>query len=198
MYNFPSLALSPFLSVYLTDYLPKALPIYHEMAKSITHYTRGNKQACLASLKAIVEQLPGLLRVFYKTLVEAQISPKVWMRYVQGPSGWGAGEMVNGEYVEYDGLSGSHTPFFRVADAFLGLSPYFSEENMRRYIPESQRKLCQAIQEHGFREKAKEAGDDLIGIEIENMLKQLRVSTLPSPTIYIYTVARTYIVTIIC
>lgn len=156
------------------------------MANSILHYSRGNKQACLDSLRAIVEQLPSLPRVFYKTLVETQISPKVWMHYVQGPSGWGAGEMINGEYVEYDGLSGSHAPFFRVADAFLGLSPYFSEENMRRYIPESQRKLCQAMQEHGFREKAKEAGDDLIGVELENMLKQMRVSALSSPTIYIF------------
>ena len=57
---------------------------------------------------------------------------------------------------------------------------------MRRYIPESQRKLCQAMQEHGFREKAKEAGDDLIGVELENMLKQMRVSALSFPTIYVF------------
>lgn len=183
VYTFLNLALTTtFLSGYLT-YLPKALPIYHEMATSIFHYSRGDKQACLMSLKAIVGQLPALLRVFSKMLVETQISTKVWMQYVQGPTAWGAGEMINGEYIEYDGLSGSHATFFRVADAFLALAPYFSEENMRRYIPESQRKLFQAIQYHGFREKAKEAGDELIGVEIENMLKQLRVSVLQ---LYIY------------
>ncbi|OJJ06248.1 hypothetical protein ASPVEDRAFT_45650 [Aspergillus versicolor CBS 583.65] len=152
-----------------------ALPIYHEMATSIFHYNRGDKQACLVSLKAIVGQLPALLRVFSKTLIETQISTKVWMQYVQGPAAWGAGEIINGEYIEYDGLSGSHATFFRVADAFLALAPYFSEEGMRRYIPESQRKLFQAMQDHGFREKATEAGDELIGVEIENILKQLRL-----------------------
>ncbi|KAL2783222.1 hypothetical protein BJX66DRAFT_345122 [Aspergillus keveii] len=66
-------------------------------------------------------------------MVNTQLNPK-FMNYVQGIRGWGAGRIEDGVYVEYDGLSGSHIPFFQVAHAFLGLPPYFSEENMLQYI----------------------------------------------------------------
>ncbi|KAL4784551.1 hypothetical protein BJX76DRAFT_356907 [Aspergillus varians] len=151
-----------------------SLPIYHEMAQAITHFSTGNEKACLASLRAINAQFPAPLKVFYKTLVDTHISPKVWMHYVQGPTGWAAGEIIDGEYVEYDGLSGSHIPVFRIADAFLGVPAYFTEENLRRYIPRAQREFCDALCGFGLRERAREAGNGLIEGEMEKMVKQLR------------------------
>ncbi|KAL2821408.1 hypothetical protein BDW59DRAFT_150064 [Aspergillus cavernicola] len=151
-----------------------ALPIYLEMTKAIIHYSRGNRRACLESLRTINSQFSGPPKIFYKTLVDAHISPEVWMRYVQGFPGWAAGEIIDGEYIEYDGLSGSHSLFFRVADAFLDIPAYFSEESTHRYVPVAQRRLCDAIREHGFRGKARENGDLEIEGEMERMVQQLR------------------------
>ncbi|KAL4926631.1 uncharacterized protein BDV17DRAFT_293424 [Aspergillus undulatus] len=151
-----------------------ALPIYTEMAHATTHFANGNKPACLSSLRRISTLFPAPLRIFYQTLVDRHISPKVWMHYVQGPTGWGAGEMINGEYVEYDGLSGSHIPFFRIADAFLGIEAYFDEGRMGRYVPVNQRKLTERIRECNLRERAKMDGDEEIGNEMERLVRQLR------------------------
>ncbi|KAL3480459.1 hypothetical protein BJX99DRAFT_220272 [Aspergillus californicus] len=151
-----------------------ALPIYLEITNAITHYTHGNNPACLSSLRRINTQFSNPPRIFYRTLNDTHISPEIWMRYVQGFPGWAAGEVISGEYTEYDGLSGSHSLFFRVADAFLGIPAYFSEESNRRYVPAAQRGFCDAIREFGLREKAKESGEMEIEREIERMALQLR------------------------
>jgi len=103
------------------------------------------------------------------------------MPYVQGFQGWAAGEIIDGVYVEYDGLSGNQLPFFHIVDAFVGLDPYLSEENMLRYIPLSQRKLSISLRKHSFRHKAKLAGDIEIETEMEKIVKQLRVCLLVCP-----------------
>jgi len=97
------------------------------------------------------------------------------MSYVQGFQAWGAGEIIDGVYVEYDAVSGNQLPFFHMVDAFLGLDPYLNEENMFRYIPLSQRELSAALRKHSFREKAKLAGDFEIETEMGKILKQIRV-----------------------
>ena len=103
------------------------------------------------------------------------------MSYVQGFQGWAAGEIIDGAYVEYDGLSGNQLPFFHIIDAFLGLDPYLSEENMLRYIPLSQRKLSSSLRKHNFRHKAKLAGDVEIKSEMQEIVKQMRVCLLSYP-----------------
>jgi hypothetical protein len=97
------------------------------------------------------------------------------MSYVQGFHGWSAGEIKDGVYVEYDGLSGNQLPFFHIVDAFLGLDQYLKEEDMQRYIPKAQRKLSICIKEHSFRHKSKLAGDVEMETEMENIVKQMRV-----------------------
>ncbi|KAL4956385.1 hypothetical protein BDW69DRAFT_203246 [Aspergillus filifer] len=148
-----------------------ALPIYTEITLAITHYTNGNKPACLFSLNRITSLLPDLLKIFYKTLTENIISPKVWMHYVQGPTGWGAGEIINGEYVEYDGLSGSHIPFFRVVDAFLGIVAYFDAQKEGVYIPRNQRVFCDRVRQGNFRRVAEERGDMEIVHVLEGIVR---------------------------
>ncbi|KAL4881877.1 hypothetical protein BJY04DRAFT_188244 [Aspergillus karnatakaensis] len=150
------------------------LPIYNLLVASISHYNSNNKPACLSALREITLLLPGPLEIFYKTLTDRHISPKVWMRYVQGFAGWGAGEIIDGEYIEYDGLSGSHAPFFRIMDAFLNIPGYFSEENSRRYVPRRQRELCEVIRENGFRQRATFDGEGEIAAEMEVMVQQLK------------------------
>ncbi|KAL4960137.1 uncharacterized protein BDV14DRAFT_211828 [Aspergillus stella-maris] len=151
-----------------------AIPIYTEITHAITHYSTGNKPACLSSLTRITILFPTPLQIFYKTLVDNIISPEVWMHYIQGPTGWGAGEMVNGEYVEYDGLSGSHVPLFRVVDAFLGIGAYFDEGKEGLYIPRSQRKFCERVREGCFCQRAEENGDTEIGRVLEGIVRQLK------------------------
>ncbi len=103
------------------------------------------------------------------------------MLYVQGFQGWAAGEIIDGVYVEYDGLSGNQLPFFQIVDAFVGLDPYLSEESMLRYIPFSQRKLIISLRKHSFRHKARMAGDVEIETEMQNIVKQMRVCLLVLP-----------------
>jgi hypothetical protein len=103
------------------------------------------------------------------------------MAYVQGFQGWAAGELVDGVYVEYDGLSGNQLPFFHLVDAFVGLDPYLGEKTILRHIPESQRKLSASMRKHSFRHKAKLAGDVEIEAEMEKIVKQMRVCLLHCP-----------------
>jgi len=161
--------------------IQQALPIYYNMVKSIICFERGQRDACIDFLKTISSQVRYALKVYYDTLVESKISRSVWMPYVQGFHGWAAGEVIDGVYVRYDGPSGNQLLFFQIVDAFLGLDPYLSEENMLRYIPLSQRKLNASIRKHSFRHKAKLGGDVEIETEMEKIVKQMRVCLLLRP-----------------
>ena len=126
-------------------------------------------------LKSINTQLRLPLKVYYDTLVDSKISRSVWLHYVQGFQGWAAGEIIDGKYVEYDGLSGNQLPLFQVVDAFIGLDRFLNEEEMHSYMPLSQRKLTTSLRQHSFRHKAKEDGDSEIEAEMLKIVKQLRV-----------------------
>ena len=126
-------------------------------------------------LKSINTQLRLPFKVYYDTLVDSKIPRSLWLSYVQGFQGWAAGEIIDGKYVEYDGLSGNQLLLFQVVDAFIGLDRYLNEENMHRYIPLSQRKLTISLRQHSFRHKAKEEGDSEIEAEMLKIVKQLRV-----------------------
>lgn len=152
------------------------------MIQSIICFRRGQRDACLNLLKNISAHLRYPLKVYYDGLVESKISRSVWMSYVQGFQAWGAGEIIDGVYVEYDGLSGNQLPFFHIVDAFLGLDPYLNEESMFRYIPLSQRELSASLRKHSFRDKAKLAGDFEMEMEMEKILKQIRVCLLHCAT----------------
>lgn len=149
--------------------------MYYSMVASIVQYENGQKEACLDALRKVSELLRVALKVYYETLVEGKISRTVWMPYVQGFQGWAAGEIENGTYVEYDGLSGNQLPMPFFMDAFLGLSQYLPDESMLRYIPISQRRLRDSLSRHNFREKAKLEGEAEIEEEMQRIVKQMRV-----------------------
>ncbi|OXV07234.1 hypothetical protein Egran_05000 [Elaphomyces granulatus] len=151
-----------------------SLPIYHDIVKSIISFEQGQRDKCLHFLKLINTQLRLPLKVYYDTLVDSKISRSVWLHYVQGFQGWAAGEIIDGKYVEYDGLSGNQLPLFQVVDAFIGLDRFLNEEEMHGYMPLSQRKLTTSLRQHSFRRKAKEDGDSEIEAEMLKIVKQLR------------------------
>jgi hypothetical protein len=102
------------------------------------------------------------------------------MSYVQGMEAWAAGKMINGEYVEYDGLSGNHILFFQVIDAFLGIDRYLSARDFVRYIPTRQRNLCNTMRKHSFRRRLKPERDAEMLEAFMTIVNQLKVS-LPCP-----------------
>ena len=106
---------------------------------------------------------------------ESIIPRSVWMSYVQGYQGWAAGEMIDGKYVEYDGLSGNQSLFFRAIDAFLGMESYLTDENVRRYLSSAQRDLCLSYKAHNFRQKSKDEGLLEIEHEMQKLVKQFKV-----------------------
>jgi hypothetical protein len=111
---------------------------------------------------------------------ESNVPRSVWMSYVQGYQGWAAGEMIDGKYVEYDGLSGNQSLFFRAIDAYLGMESYLTDENVRRYLSSAQRDLCLSYKAHSFREKSKAAGLFEIEDEMQNLVKQFKVDISPA------------------
>jgi hypothetical protein len=148
--------------------------MYYEMVKSIIAFENDQIAACVEGLQNVDTILRQALRLNY-SIVKTKVSKNVWMAYVQGFQAWAAGEITDGEYVEYDGLSGSHLPLFNFVDAFLGLPQYLTEDITRRSIPTAQRDMTISIRKHGFREKAKARGNCEIELEMEKIVKQLRV-----------------------
>lgn len=108
---------------------------------------------------------------------DEKISKKYWLSYVQGFHAWGAGQVVDGEVIEYDGVSGSHTLLFQVLDAFLGLESFTADNNRGHYIPFNQRRLCAALRKHSFRGSlGSNSTDVMIQEEIAKIIKLIRVS----------------------
>ncbi|QSZ35580.1 hypothetical protein DSL72_008450 [Monilinia vaccinii-corymbosi] len=151
-----------------------AFPIYHEMILSILAY-KTRPSTSLPHLRAINARLRDLFIVFYANLTKSRVSNSVWLSYVQGFQGWGAGKMVNGQYVKYDGVSGSHVLFFQALDAFLGMERYLSDDDMGRCIPQRQRELCVALKKHSFAAQATKNSDSEIEAEFVKMVNQLKV-----------------------
>ena len=146
------------------------------MNQSIIDFESGDYESCTKHLRSINSQLRVPLKVFYERMHESKIARSVWMAYVQGFQGWATGEMIDGEYIEFDGLSGNQSMFFRVVDAFLGLESFLTDEELERYIPIGQQKLSLSYKEHSFREKAKGKEIPEIEIEMQNLVKQFKVN----------------------
>ncbi|GME36131.1 hypothetical protein K441DRAFT_612850 [Neofusicoccum parvum] len=152
-----------------------AFPIYFEMVKAMIAFESKDRVECLKHVQNIERQMRGPLKVFYDSTVDSRISRSVWLSYVQGFQGWAAGEVVDGTYVEYDGLSGNQLLFFQIMDAFLGMDAYLPEENLLRYIPAAQRELCSSFRHYSFRANAQKSGYGDIEDVMANIVKQMRV-----------------------
>jgi hypothetical protein len=146
------------------------------MVMAILSSKRDDLKQTVQHLKSINEHLKPTLKIFFDSLVDSKVSKKYWMRYVQGIQGWAAGHMVDGKYIEYDGLSGNQLLLLHCVDAFLGLEPYLPIENTLRYIPRLQRELSTAFSKHSFRRKAEKANNSRVVAEMDSIAKQLRVS----------------------
>jgi len=129
------------------------------MIGAVVAFAEDDRATCLKCLRSISARLRGILKSYFDNMTDSRVSRAVWMSYVQGMEAWAAGEMVDGEYVEYDGLSGNHVLFFQALDAFLGMDRYLSAVDFVRYIPARQRNLCTTIKKHSFRHQLKPERD---------------------------------------
>ncbi|MCJ1269100.1 hypothetical protein MMC22_008989 [Lobaria immixta] len=152
-----------------------AFPIYYVMIRAIISFEENDRESCVNHLENIALRLRHLLLCFYENLTESRVSHSVWLGYVQGFQGWGVGIIVDGEFVKYDGLSGNHVLCFQALDAFLGMDRYLTDEQMIRYIPVNQRKLCVTFGKHSFRNKLKEDSHMKIENEFTKIVKYLKV-----------------------
>lgn len=157
----------------------QAFPIYYDMVQANIYFERNDKKMCLRHLESMSFRVRQLLRIFYQNLTESRVSHSVWLSYVQGFQGWGVGSMINGEYIKYDGLSGNHVLFFQALDSFLGMDRYLSDQNMERYIPVNQRKLCISLKKNCFRNKFDGEKDVAIEEEVRKIVNYLKVRFIP-------------------
>jgi hypothetical protein len=149
--------------------------MYRDMVAAVVAFEQGNKFDCLMHMQQINVQLRGLVKVFYQNLVEARVAKGVWLGYCQSFQAWGAGRMIDGEYVEFDGVSGSHNLCFMVVDAFIGMKSYMNEQNLRRYVPRNQRSLIAAFRKHSFFMKLHKSNDKDISDEFGKIVQHLKV-----------------------
>ena len=146
------------------------------MIGAVLAFKERNPLLCLKCLKSISQRLRSILKIYFDNMTDSRVSRAVWMSYVQGFQAWAAGEMMNGEYVEYDGLSGNHVLFIQVLDAFLGFDRYLSDVDFVRYIPARQRNLSIIFRKHSFRHQLKPESDAEMLKEFETIVNQLRGS----------------------
>jgi hypothetical protein len=136
----------------------------------------GQKQACIEHLQGVSVHLKSVFQIYYEYIVESKDPRHVFTAYIQGFHGWAAGELINDEYVEYDGSSGAHLVLFNALDYFLGLEPFFHEQDFIKYFSYSQRRFMASIKAHAFRPAAEQADNTGLVQQFEKIAKQLRVS----------------------
>ena len=130
----------------------------------------------------IARQLRPLLDRYYDRLHDGAIARSALLSHVQGFFAWGTGytDKATSEWVKFDGLSGNQILLFQALDAFLGIEPYLSAEDLRRNVPVRQRELSDVLQKHSFRHRLDRLtggeSDARILREVDGILKHLRVS----------------------
>ncbi|RYC62363.1 hypothetical protein CHU98_g3846 [Xylaria longipes] len=150
--------------------------IFYDIAIAITSFKDHNTSSCLESLRSINVNLRQIFVLFNRKMREQNVSRKVWLNYVQSIHAWGAGRMINAEFVQFDGVSGNQILVFQALDALLGMGTYHSDEDWERYIPASQRGFCKSVKEDTFRLCLKGTEDEGIGAEFETLVNQLKKS----------------------
>ncbi|KAK4174626.1 hypothetical protein QBC36DRAFT_388820 [Triangularia setosa] len=154
------------------------VPIYSSIVESIVAHARGDKVASLEHVRDIKDQLRPLLSSYYDRVHDAKIAKSVWLSRVQGFYAWGVGHQnsTNGEWEKFDGLSGNQVLLFQALDAFLGLEAYLPKLIQERNVPRLQRRFCEVVKKHGFRDELGDEGvDGKIKREFEDIVKRLRV-----------------------
>lgn len=135
-----------------------------------------DKMRCAHHLQNLIALLPQLFAIFHSNLIDAKVSKDVWMSYTQGVHGWGAGNIIDGTLVIYNGVSGSHILAFHVLDAFLGIPSYLPKEEMQRYVPTRQREFSAAIRSHCFRDQIDNLKSPHLCKSTERLVQQFKVS----------------------
>lgn len=152
------------------------------MIRAIIAFSDGEKAVCLAHLARIQAQLRPLISIYYDRMHNQKIALPVWLSHVQGFLAWGAGytNSQTGDFIKFDGLSGNQILFFQSIDAFLGMDPYLSQENMEQNVPRRQREFCRVLREHSIRDKMTNSPADGMTLEtleeFDKIVKRLRVS----------------------
>ncbi|KAJ7185545.1 hypothetical protein C8R46DRAFT_1288466 [Mycena filopes] len=145
----------------------KILPVYHLFAQAIAFMDSEDPDAARDALKSANDILRAALKHFFSTMVDANISHKVWLAYVQGFQGW----TLDG----VDGISGGQSLIFRTLDSFLGITPFPTPEKEELHLPAVQRSWLNSLRDYGIRAVAKERGYDEVTEELESLVKQLRL-----------------------
>ncbi|KAI1754197.1 hypothetical protein F4782DRAFT_493595 [Xylaria castorea] len=148
--------------------------IFYDIVIVITSFEDSDTRSCLEGLRSINSNLRGLFVLFNQKMREQNVSRKVWLNYVQSIHAWGAGRMIDDEFIQFDGVSGNQILIFQALDALLGMGTYHPDEDLKRYIPASQRGFCKSIKEYSFRSCLKGTEDEAIKAEFETLVSQLK------------------------
>ncbi|KAI5920758.1 hypothetical protein F4810DRAFT_681133 [Camillea tinctor] len=148
--------------------------IYYDMVIAIVSYQNGKRDSCLRRMRSISDSLKRVIQLFHQQMKESRISRRVWLSYVQGFHGWGLGRWIKNEFVQFNGVSGNHILLFQALDAFLGMEPYLSNEDMVRYIPSGQRSFCRSLKEQCLRGHLDEDKDLELKEEFNAIVRQMK------------------------
>ncbi|KAJ5286710.1 hypothetical protein N7478_002396 [Penicillium angulare] len=153
----------------------KALPTYYHIVQSIICYEENRINECIQHMDKIIPHLKSAFKIYYEYIVDSKIPYSVFTAYIQGFHGWAAGEIINGEYVEYDGTSGANLVMFVMLDYYLELKPFLKEDDFPKYFSSAQRSFLASIKANSFRTTSTKAGHLDVMKQFETLAKQLRV-----------------------
>ncbi|KAL1730848.1 hypothetical protein EV714DRAFT_272180 [Schizophyllum commune] len=141
--------------------------MYRLMALSITRLTQNDIPGTLRALTLAAALLRAVLRFFYDSLRDENLSTPLWMAYCQGFHGW----TLDG----IDGVSGGLSLVIRVLDSFLGITPFPTDEVEAIHLPLAQRNWLNYLREFDIRKVARERGEKEVSDVLEGMVSQLRI-----------------------
>ncbi|KAJ6538716.1 hypothetical protein B0H10DRAFT_1778920 [Mycena sp. CBHHK59/15] len=151
----------------VVDMEEKVLPMYHLFARAIMCCDSEDADAACDALRSANHILRMALKYFFTIMMDSKMSHTFWMAYVQGFQGWALGGI--------DGISGGQSLIFRTLDSFLGIRPWPTAEKESLHIPEVQRNWLNSLRDYDIRAVAKEKGHDAVTIQLDALVKQLRL-----------------------
>ncbi|KAJ3497639.1 hypothetical protein NLG97_g1737 [Lecanicillium saksenae] len=153
-----------------------SIPIYRAMISALYHYDNAEIELCRNELESLRAHLRLLFSNFSTSMHESKMVRSVWLQHVQGFHAWGAGRMESGGFHAYDGFSGGHVLVIQALDAFIGLEPLFSEQQLHNYVSSRQRHFISVLRKCSFRARLKSVKEtEALAPHLSAITKQLKV-----------------------
>lgn len=147
------------------------------MIQAMIQFNSAEKASCRQHMSHLHESLEEVFASFSGSMHNEKMLHSIWLRHVQGFHAWGTGKIERDVIITHSGLSGGHMLIIQALDAFAGLPPLLSTQDMEDYIPRKQRNFILSLQENCFRWSLGDSEDDqVLKGQFDTIVKRLKVT----------------------